>query len=297
VAPDRLARVSVALEAREVRRGHVDADPVAASEQVAGRRKLELDPVGRPRRHHHLPIEALAVASADDRVVDQHVVALGVILIRGVDVDELRGEVRVDRARGDPQLDLDRPGHLDGLLERLGLVDEHVGPLREPPVGRPCAEVLRRLLLVCRAGGHDVPQPERGVQEACPHRLDVCPLGGELAHGAIEAADRRHRVVGVVGELPRLRAGRRRPRPERPVRVQVEGRRGRPREWPLVFVTPPAAVVELAERRLAAAPAAHHEDPHRLAVGGPTRRAATLLPQPAVEILELLVEVALNAPA
>src|SRR5688500_5696771 len=68
---------------------------------------------------------------------------------------------------------------------------------------------------------------------------------------------------------------------------------GRARKWPLLLVAPGAAVVELAQLGLAAAASTHDEDLHgRLVRGMPAR----VLGQPAVEEVELLVEVALHAP-
>src|SRR5918995_6956156 len=68
---------------------------------------------------------------------------------------------------------------------------------------------------------------------------------------------------------------------------------GRTRERPLLLVPPAAAMVELAELGLTAAAAAHHEDLHGRLV---CRVSARVVGQPAVEEVELLVEVALHAP-
>ena len=54
--------------------------------------------VRRPGLHHHLALEALAVARADDRVVEEHVVPLRIVLVRRVHVDQLGREVGVERA-------------------------------------------------------------------------------------------------------------------------------------------------------------------------------------------------------
>src|SRR5687767_721070 len=68
---------------------------------------------------------------------------------------------------------------------------------------------------------------------------------------------------------------------------------GRARQRPLLLVAPGAAVVELAQLGLAAAAATHDEDLHGRVVSG---LPARVLGQPAVEELELLLEVALDAP-
>ena len=66
-----------------------------------------------------------------------------------------------------------------------------------------------------------------------------------------------------------------------------------PPERPFPLVSPGAAVVELPLGCLAAAAAAHHEDPHRgLAVG----LAGRVVGEPPAEELELLLEVPLDAP-
>ena len=77
------------------------------------------------------------------------------------------------------------------------------------------------------------------------------------------------------------------------VAVEVEGRLDRPGERPLVLVAPAAAVVELPLGRPATGAAAHHEDADRRLVG---RLAAGIVGKPAREVLELLLEVALDAP-
>ena len=146
------------------------------------------------RRHQHLAVEPLAVAAADHRVVDEHVEALGVVLVRRVHVDDLRGEVGVDRARGDPQVHLHPPGHLDRLGQRLGLEDEHVGPLargagRAPPSRRSAGASFW-------STGPGVSR-SRSRSTGLRKRAHACsipaPVGGQLADRAVEAAEGRHR--------------------------------------------------------------------------------------------------------
>ena len=153
-----------------------------------------------------------------------------------------------------------RPGHLDRLGERFRLEDEHVRPLGEPRVGLARREELRRLLLVGGTGGHDVAEAQHRAEEPRPRGLHGGALGRELAHGAVVAADRRHRVSRVVGVAPRLGGAVRRLARQQAVGVQVEAGLLGPRERPLVLVAPAPAVVELPERRLAAGAAAHDED-------------------------------------
>src|SRR5262249_34886082 len=107
------------------------------------------------------------------------------------------------------------------------------------------------------------------------------------------AADRGHGMGGVEREGSRWYRAHLRLRREPAVAAQVERRLDRPRQRPLVLLAPAPAVVELALRGLTARPAAHHEEPdRRLAI----RLARGVVRQPAREVLELLVEVPLDAP-
>ena len=59
-----------------------------------------------------------------------------------VDIDQLDDPVGIRARRRDVELDRDRPGEGEFLLENIGLVDENVGPARgEALIG---AHVLRR---------------------------------------------------------------------------------------------------------------------------------------------------------
>ena len=117
------------------------------------------------------------------------------------------------------------------------------------------------------------------------------PVGGQLADRAVVAADRRHRVLGVVREAPRLPVGRLVAR-QQAVAAEVPGLRHRPCEGPFVLVAP-------AGRRGRAC---------RAPCGGPCRRpsrrsgrAARRAARPpradSGRRTQLLVEVALHAPA
>ena len=225
--------------------------------------------------------------------LSEHVVAVGVVLVRRVDVDELGGEVGVERARGDPEVDDGAAGHLDSFGERLRLVDEHVRPLGEPRVRLARGEELRRLLLVCRARGHDVAEAQHRAEEPRPRRLHRRALRRQLADRAVEAADRRHgmrRVVGVAQRLgrrrpaPRARASRRRAGRGVVSTARASGHSCSSRQ------RPPWSSLPSAVRPAGAA--AHDEDPDRRLV----LPAVPLVLQPAVEERELLLEVALDAP-
>ena len=191
-----------------------------------------------------------------------------------------------------------RPRHLDRLGQRLGLEDEHVRPLGQPRVGRLRAEERRRLPLVGGARGERCRAAAApGCRKRAQRLLIPAPPGGELADRAVEAADRRHRVGRVEREAAAaVRAGGGRLGRERAV-ARGGSRRSstRARERPFLLVAParrrgracPAAV----RRPLAAA---HHEDAdRRLAVG----LSGGVVGEPAVEELELLVEVPPHAPA
>src|SRR3954452_22824328 len=75
--------------------------------------------------------------------------------------------------------------------------------------------------------------------------------------------------------------------------MKVEGRFDRSGEWPLMLLAPVAAVVELPLDGPAAGAATHHEDADRSLV---RRLAAGIVGKPAREVLELLLEVPLDAP-
>ena len=94
---DWLAGVRVEVEAREVRAGNIEPDTVAGLEQVAGGRQRDAHLVDFARCHKRFLLEAIAVAAADDRVDQVHVVAAGVIRAGRIHVDQLGGEVAVKR--------------------------------------------------------------------------------------------------------------------------------------------------------------------------------------------------------
>src|SRR5690242_1920142 len=86
VPADRLARVRVQVEAREVAARDVDPDSVASLEEVARRRQRYPCLVNLTRLHQFLMFPAVAIADADDGIDDVHMVPAGVILVRRVDV-------------------------------------------------------------------------------------------------------------------------------------------------------------------------------------------------------------------
>ena len=293
VASHRLARVRVDVEPGPVRRRDVNPDPMADVEQVARRRQGDRHRHGNTGLEKYLPVKAFPIATADHGVVDQHVIAGGIVLVGRVHVQDLRREIRVERARGDPQVDGHRARDLYRLGERLGLEDEHVRPLRQARVGLLGAEDRGGLDLICGARGEQVPQPEYRAEESCPGLFHPCTVCGKLADGAVKAADRRDRMSRVEGERARRRGGGRLGGRERTVAVEVVRRVDASRERPLPLVAPAPAVVELARRGLVAGASAHDEDTHGCLGSGLARR---VVGQEAVEELELLVEVALHAP-
>jgi len=208
-------------------------------------------------------------------------------------VDQLGCEVRVERARGDPEMHERHAGHLDGLGERIRLEGEHIRTLRQTRVRRLQPVEFRRLTLIGRTRCEQVVQPKYRVEEPRPCLLHARTVIRKLAVRAVCTADRRHRPCGVEHVTPRL-GGRTRPRAgEASVPVEVERRRYRTCEQPFPFLTPLSAVVELALSGLAAGAPSHHEEPDRRLAG---RVPGGVVRQPAREVVELLLKVPLHPP-
>ena len=115
------AGVQVAVVAGEVAARDLDPQPVAGAEHVRGREWAECHLVDRARFHADVPVEAVPVPHAQDRVVQVDGAAIG------VDMGELDGEVGVGRVGRHVQDHLDRSDHGQRLVERFRRVDEHVG--------------------------------------------------------------------------------------------------------------------------------------------------------------------------
>src|SRR5688572_12513132 len=121
---ERLARVRVQVEARKVAARNVEADPVPLLKEVGRRVEVDPHPVDPPRLHELRPLERAPVPHARDGVADVEVEAEGVVGVRRVLIDELRGEVRVGRRGRDLEDDLHRPRDLDVPLQGLRAEDE-----------------------------------------------------------------------------------------------------------------------------------------------------------------------------
>ena len=153
-----------------------------------------------------------------------------------------------------------------GSVERLRLEDEHVGPLGQP---RDTAARSRRTAPPRAGRPARASSTSRRRSTGWRKRDHACsmpgPSDGQLADGAVDAADRRHRVGRVVGEAARggcaggrrlaARASRRRGgrRPSRPARAS--GHSCSSRQRPPWSSLPSASCGRRA--------AAHHEDADR----------------------------------
>ena len=125
--PSGFARIRVHVEAGIVGAGDLQPETVAGREQVRRREEPDLELVRLSRRHQRLPFPGFPVAGAQDPVRDVEVEPLGVVLVRGIDVDELGREVRVGGTRRRPQGDGHGADHLDVFGQRVGLEHEDIG--------------------------------------------------------------------------------------------------------------------------------------------------------------------------
>ncbi len=144
-------------------------------------------------------LPCLAVAASQDAIGQVHGIA-GRIIVRGrIDIDQLCGEIRVERIRRDPQLDRDGTDDGDVLLQRQRLEREDIPTGRERQPRVAAAEELRSLALVERPAFED-----RLAARQC-------------------AADRRHRIrrIEVVAQGSGTRIRRR--LAQLPVIVNIEG--------------------------------------------------------------------------
>ena len=94
---------------------------MAGAEHVGGRERPQGHFVDLARFHRDVPVEAFAVAHAEDRVVEVEGPTVG------EDVYELDREVGVRCVGGDVQDDVDRSDDGERFFERFRRVDEHVG--------------------------------------------------------------------------------------------------------------------------------------------------------------------------
>src|ERR1017187_15573 len=117
------AGVEVAVETREVAARYFDPDAVAGGEVIAGGHGLERHAIYfagfQPGQRL---VVSVAIAQAPDGLVQ--VVGRAV----GVHVDQLHCEIGIFGIGRNMQRDADRTAGFDGLLERLGGVDQNVGP-------------------------------------------------------------------------------------------------------------------------------------------------------------------------
>ena len=198
VGRDRAAGVGVRVEAREVAAADVEPDAVAGQEPVRGRADEHPDLL-HPAGFQRLGLrERVPVPEPEDPVGQD----LGAAV--GVDVDELGGDVRVERAAADVEDGLHGADHVDRPCERIGRVDEHVlPPLERALVERPAAPADGAAAVEGRPAdrGH---RRARVVQERI-RRLVAGGLAGEPA----VAADRVRPTIAAEMPLLHLDIGRR----------------------------------------------------------------------------------------
>ena len=104
----------------------VEPDAVTGLEHVTGRKRFDGDLVPSTWRHHGWSFPRVAVPAANDPIREVHRETFGIVLIGGIDVDQLRGEIRVGAVGRDPQSDHERTRDLDIFAERFSLKNENV---------------------------------------------------------------------------------------------------------------------------------------------------------------------------
>src|SRR5687767_5010352 len=117
------ARIQIAIEARKVRAGHLDADSMPRREPVARRHRLQHYLIYVAWLHEHFALVAVAVAQPLDRLVEIERAPIG------IHVQQLYGDVAVSAIRRHVHGEVDRPANLEPFAQRLRRVHQHVGPL------------------------------------------------------------------------------------------------------------------------------------------------------------------------
>src|SRR3954470_2743728 len=95
VLPQRLPGVWIRIETRKVAARDVEADAMTFLEDVRGRKGIDRECVDFARHQELGMITRRAVAPANDRVGEIEVESARPVGTRRIDVDQLRGEIRV----------------------------------------------------------------------------------------------------------------------------------------------------------------------------------------------------------
>src|SRR5439155_2028559 len=202
---------------------YVKPDAVTLLEQVAGRRQHDLHGIYFIRLHQLFARPAVAVATADDRVAQVQVIALRIVLIGRIDVDQLGGEIRVGRRRRYPQFRHHVAGDFDVVRKWRRFEDQDVRTHCERQIRRPGCDHARRLLLVRGTFEHDAAQPQPGRDALRPEWVELIRQWHQFHEAAGTGADGRDGMMWVVVERARTasRWGR---EGKRSLRVKVVSR-------------------------------------------------------------------------
>src|SRR5690606_5140747 len=124
-------------------------------EQVGGRERRDRDLEDLSVLYRLWAIISVAITHTENAVRYVERIAAWIICRGRVDINELRGEIRIGCIRRDPELDFHRAddGHI--AFERLGLKAQHVMPGGERQARSLAAIELFRFYLIEAAAGED----------------------------------------------------------------------------------------------------------------------------------------------
>src|SRR5207244_8529806 len=99
VLVERLAGIRIDVESREVAARYVDADAVPTFEDERGRIHLDRELVNLSRLHQLRFLQRIAIARTDDGIRYIEIDTGRKVVVRRININQLRGEVRVERTR------------------------------------------------------------------------------------------------------------------------------------------------------------------------------------------------------
>ena len=147
--------------------------------------------------------------------------------------------------------------------------------------------------MVHRTRRQQVAQAQHRAEQSGPGLLHASAAGRQLTNGAVQAAQGGDRVRRVIGKLACGFIRGRHLRSQPAITPQEVAGRHSAGQRPGLFVPPAAAVVELAQGRLAARAATHHKDLHGRLI---RRLPSGIVGQPARKVRQLFFKVPVHTP-